>query len=206
MHQVLERIQEQEPALSNPNRVRFTRKICDFLVDNDLLTGRFELIAGEVISKMGQKPAHATILSLIADFLADIFGSRYVRSQLPIELEGLTDETNEPEPDIAVTQESRLSFVARHPLPHEVALLVEVADTSLSFDLRVKSLLYAKAGIADYWVVDVTGRRLIVHRKPSLEGYLEIVAYSEEETISTLARPESTLHVSDLMLPETATE
>ena len=204
--QVLERASEREANSQTPNRIRISRKMCEALADNDLLTGRYELIDGEIISKMGQKPVHSTFLGVIADFLSDIFGSRYVRSQLPIELEGTDRESNEPEPDIAVTQKTRLSFVVRHPLPHEVLLLVEVAGTSLAFDLKVKSLLYAKAGIADYWVADVNGRRLIVHRKPSPDGYLEIAAYSEEESLSPLARPDAMILVSDLMPPETAPE
>ena len=201
MRQVLERVPEHELAFPTPNRVRFTRKICDFLVDNDLLTGRYELIDGEVISKMGQKPTHATVLNRIIASFSSLFSVRQIRSQLPIEIEGAEGDINEPEPDVSVAVNEGDAYSRRHPLPQEVLLLAEVADTSLAFDLKVKSLLYAKAGVADYWVVDVKGRRLVVHRKPSSEGYLEIIAYSEEEFLSPLARPDAMILVSDLMPP-----
>ncbi len=204
--QVLKRTSEREAAFPTPNRIRITRKMCDALADNGLLTGRYELIDGEVISKMGQKPVHATVIRRLSALLIRIFGEGFVGVQLPIELEGTDQETNEPEPDLVVSIGDADDYSLRHPLPHEVALLVEVADTSLDFDLKVKSLLYAKAGIADYWVVDAKGRRLILHRKPSAEGYLEIVAYSEEETLSPLARPDAAVLVSDLMPPEKETE
>lgn len=204
--QDLERTSEREAASSTPNRIRITRKMCDALADNGLLIGRYELIDGEVISKMGQKPTHATVIRRLNSLLIQIFGERFVGVQLPIELEGTDQETNEPEPDLVVSVGDADDYSLRHPLPREVVLLVEVADSSLAFDLKVKSLLYAKAGIADYWVVDAKGRRLIVHRKPSGEGYLEIVAYSEEETLSPLARPDASVLVSELMPPEIETE
>ena len=204
--QDLEGTSEQETAPPTRNRIRITRKMCDALADNGLLTGRYELIDGEVISKMGQKPVHATVIRRLNALLIRIFGERFVGVQLPIELEGTDRETNEPEPDLVVSVGDADDYSLRHPLPHEVVLLVEVADTSLAFDLKVKSLLYAKAGIADYWVVDAKGRRLVVHRKPSGEGYLEIFAYSEEESLSPLARPDASVRVSDLMPPEIETE
>ena len=204
--QVLERGPEQEAVSPTPNRIRISRKMCEALADNDLLTGRYELIDGEIISKMGQKPVHATVIRRLNALLIRIFGERFVGVQLPIELEGTDRETNEPEPDLVVSIGDADDYSLRHPLPQEVLLLAEVADTSLAFELTVKSLLYAKAGVADYWVVDVKGRRLVVHRKPSSEGYLEIIEYSEEEFLSPLARPDAMILVSDLMPPETAPE
>src|SRR5262247_2117502 len=88
-----------EPA---PNRKRWTRRECEFLVQNELLIGRYELIDGEVISKMGQKPPHAYVIMRLTTWLVAVFGGDFVRIQLPIDVAEVDNETNEPEPDAAV--------------------------------------------------------------------------------------------------------
>jgi Uma2 family endonuclease len=80
-------------------------------------------------------------------------------------------------------------------------LVVEVSDSTLSFDLRTKAALYARAQIVEYWVLDIAGRRLIVHRNPEAGRYTSVVAYGAEETASPLAAPESCLRIKDV-LPE----
>ena len=77
-------------------------------------------------------------------------------------------------------------------------LVVEVSDSTLRFDLTVKAALYARAGIVEYWVLDVSGRRLIVHREPTPGGYRSVVAYSEFESIAPLASPQNKLQVAEL--------
>jgi Uma2 family endonuclease len=76
-------------------------------------------------------------------------------------------------------------------------LVVEVADTTLSFDLTTKAALYARAGIVEYWVLDVPGRRLIVHRHPQLGKYTTILIYSEQESVAPLAAPQAMFKVAD---------
>jgi len=76
-------------------------------------------------------------------------------------------------------------------------MVVEVADTSLTFDLTVKARLYARAGIVEYWVLDISGRRLIVHRDPRDRRYQSVVAYSHLESIAPLSAPDSTFRVGD---------
>ena len=75
--------------------------------------------------------------------------------------------------------------------------MVEVADTSLTFDLTVKAALYARAGIVEYWVLDVSGRRLVVHRDPRDGRYRSIVAFSEQESAAPLASPGSAFRIGD---------
>jgi len=84
-----------------------------------------------------------------------------------------------------------------NPQPAEVALALEVSDTSLAFDLTRKASLYARAGIQEYWVLDVTARRLIVHRQPTNGKYTSIVAYDENESVAPLAAPTSEFKVAD---------
>jgi len=74
---------------------------------------------------------------------------------------------------------------------------VEVSDTSLGFDLTKKAVLYARAGIIEYWVIDVTARRLVVHREPAGSRYLSMTAYAEHETVAPLALPSAEFRVAD---------
>jgi len=79
-----------------------------------------------------------------------------------------------------------------------VVLLVEIANTTLGFDLTTKARLYARAGIADYWVVDVPWRRIIVHRDPVDGEYRMVVSYAEGELVSPLAAAGTELRVREI--------
>jgi Uma2 family endonuclease len=81
-----------------------------------------------------------------------------------------------------------------------LALVVEIADSTLHFDLTVKAGLYARAGIVEYWVLDVTGRRLIVYREPESGAYRRVVAYSESEEVAPHTSPQSELLAGDIFL------
>ena len=85
---------------------------------------------------------------------------------------------------------------SQRPQAEDLALIVEVSDTTLRFDLTVKAKLYARASIQEYWTVDINGRRLIVHREPRGGTYQSVTAYSEN--VTPLAAPDSPLVVSAL--------
>jgi len=72
-----------------------------------------------------------------------------------------------------------------------------VADSRLGFDLSTKAALYARAGILEYWVLDVNARRLIVDRDPQAGRYVSVAAYGEEESVAPLAAPDSYLRIRD---------
>jgi Uma2 family endonuclease len=184
-----------------PNRKRWTRKECEFLVESDLLTGRYELIEGEVIFKMGQKPTHAFVIVRLMVWLSALFGGEYVRIQLPIDVADADNATNEPEPDAAVLAQPATAYLERNPGPADLLLVVEVSDTTLRFDLTTKALLYARAGIREYWVVDIAGRQILAHRNPTPQGYQETIAYAESESLTLLARPETAVQVASLLPP-----
>jgi Uma2 family endonuclease len=76
-------------------------------------------------------------------------------------------------------------------------LVVEISDSTLGFDLTTKAELYARAGIVEYWVVDVAARRLIVHRDPREGLYRAVTAYAEQESVAPLAAPHSALAVAE---------
>jgi Uma2 family endonuclease len=181
-----------------PPRKRWTRIECAALENAALLNHeRLELVEGELISKMGKKRPHVNSLTLMQAWLQAVFGSRFVNPEAPIDVSPEDNPTNEPEPDIIVLKEELACFRAANPKPADLHLVVEIADTTLAFDLTVKAALYARAGISEYWVLDVTGRRLIVHREPQSGRYQFVVAYREDESISPLSYPAASLRVHD---------
>jgi hypothetical protein len=164
-----------------------TRTEVNRLSDAGVFEGRrYELIEGNLIDKAGQKPVHAGTLSLVFLRLAEAYGAALTRSQLPIEVATEDRERNEPEPDLAVLAEFRTDYFTRHPRGDELLLLIEIADTSGYFDRRVKSALYARALVREYWVLDIPARVLYVHRHPSGGAYRQVIQLAEQESVSPL--------------------
>ena len=159
---------------------------------------RTELIEGEIIEKMGAGPAHSNTVAELGDVLAALFGRGYhVREEKPI-----TILDSEPEPDLAVVTGTRARFFTRHPDGNEVVLLVEVSDSSLPLDSVRKARLYARAGISEFWILDLNSRRLIVHRDPLSDGgWGEVRTHPQSARVSPLAATVDIL-VGDLLPPE----
>lgn len=114
------------------------------------------------------------------------------------------DDSTEPEPDIAVTRAPTASYENDNPRAEDLLLVSEVSDTTLAYDLGARAALYAMAGIPDYWVLDVTKRRLNVHRRLALDGYREVRIYGEAEEVSPLARLDAAIPVAALLPPAPA--
>jgi Uma2 family endonuclease len=140
---------------------------------------RTELIDGEIIEMPPIGHPHAGTLDLIADRLGDAVGRRaLLRVQGPIRL----DDYSEPLPDLALLRPRPDYYRNAHPVPNDVLLLIEVADSSLAYDRDVKLPRYALAGIPEVWLVDLRGRRLLIHRRP------EAGRWGEKETVSDLTK------------------
>ena len=189
-----------EIAESAPARKRFTR--CE--VDRMLATGAFEgqrleLIDGDLFNKVGQNPPHAFAIQLLAEWLSSFLSMGVVRVQLPMQASGPDSERSAPEPDTAVLK-ARTDLRRRHPRGNEMALVIEVADTTTAFDLKRKSEIYATAGVPEYWVLDLTRRMLVVHCETDGSQYRQIPLHAEEEFVSPAGRAER-LQVGDI-LPE----
>jgi len=185
-------------ALQNPPRKRWTRAECDRLEALGVFDQqRVELIEGELIVKMSKNRPHVNTAALLTAWLIQIFGGLRVNAEAPIDVAPQDNPTNEPVPDLIVlTREYTASgFRSARPQPRDLDLVVEIADTSLAFDLSVKAALYARAGIADYWVFDLSGRRVIVHRDPQGDRYTSVTAYGEQESLAPLAAPDSTFQI-----------
>jgi Uma2 family endonuclease len=160
-----------------------------------------ELLAGQLVVREPQGSPHATAVRLVDEALRRAFGRGWdVRCGLPVAL----DAESEPEPDVCVVVGSPRDHRDAHPA--RPVLIVEVALSSLDVDRRLKASLYARAGIADYWVLDLPGQCLEVHREPvpdpeATRGwrYARVLLLDRSHTVSPLAAPEAGIPVSDLL-------
>ncbi len=158
---------------------------------------RYELIEGELVCKMSKNPPHMRAVMLLCDWLRTAFGRTQVVQEPTIDVAPADSPASAPEPDAVVLSRSLLDLV-EHPKPEQIRLLVEVSDTTLAYDLTTKAALYARAGIADYWVLDVNGRRVVVHRLPADGAYQSVLAFAENEKVSPLGAPAAEIRVGDL--------
>jgi Uma2 family endonuclease len=157
---------------------------------------RVELIDGEIVEMAPIGPVHAASVRQCTER----FGREYsdlaqVSVQSPIRL----GEHNEPEPDLALVRRRADFYRLAHPTPEDVFLVVEVADTSLAVDRRVKLPLYARAGIPETWLVDLQHDVLLVHREPTPDGYRVTRTARRGERIAPLAFPDREIAIADLL-------
>ncbi len=180
------------PALEVPRKL-WTRDEAHALVDMGFPNAeKLELIAGELIDRMGKKHPHNLWQNLIHAWLQQKFGTEYVQMESSIYVAAEDNLRNEPEPDLIVTARSIRAY-EDNVTPEEIRLLIEVADSTVNFDLNQKAELYARAGIADYWVVDIPARLVHVHRAPKQGAYSNVLQYSFSRQISPLAAPNAVL-------------
>lgn len=182
---------------------KWTRIEYDRLVEAEILgpEDRIELLGGEMICKEPQHSPHATGISLVQRVLTAAFGPGwYVRPQMPVAL----DDESEPEPDVCVVPGDPRDYRDAHP--ERPVLIVEVALSRRRFDREHKGSLYARAGIEDYWMVNIPDRRLEVYREPVADGaapfgwrYGRSVSLAAEERVSPLALPDASVSVVDLL-------
>ena len=148
--------------------------------------GLLEIIHGRIIEKMPEGGRHTGLRRRMARHLRAVLEpSSFVCEECPLRIAF----DGEPTPDIMFTRQE--DYGDSHPMPTDVVLLIEVSDSSVERDLGEKALLYAQAGIFDYWVVLVNESIIVVHRKPSPEGYQEVTRLAGNDTLLPLARPEA---------------
>jgi Uma2 family endonuclease len=190
-----------QPA-TGPQPWKWTRADLIRLYELGFFAGhRVMLIEGEVLAMSPMNEPHARGIVFAGEALQAAFGTGYTfRTQMPMDL----GQTTDPEPDLAVLLGSPRSQPTTPPTT--AVLVVEVADTSLTYDMGDKASLYAAAGIADYWVLDLSGRRLHVFRDPRPDaarrfghGYFQQTMYGPADRVSPLAAPTSSILVGDLL-------
>jgi Uma2 family endonuclease len=179
-------------------RHRFT--VAEFLhmAEVDLLgeDSRVELIWGEIVEMSPIYIGHTSTLNRLVWLLTNALGKQVILGiQNPVQL----SDKSLPQPDIAVLKFQDNFYGERYPGPEDILLLIEVADSSLKYDQRVKSKLYGAAGIADYWIVNLPSRQIEVYREPRPNGYRTVTHYAPGETLSLLAFQDIALVVDEII-------
>ena len=124
-----------------------------------------ELLEGLLVFKRPKNPPHRATTRLVRTALENILPAGwYVDSQEPITL-----SNSEPEPDIVVVRGDTRQYLDRHPGAEDIALIIEVSDTTLQRDRTVKKRIYARAGISIYWIVNLVEEQVEVYSQPLVE-------------------------------------
>ena len=190
------------PATLAPEYHRFSVTDYERMVETGILDADapVELLEGLVVTKMPRNPAHDGTIQVVNKRLGCKLPTGWdTRVQSAIRL---PDESM-PEPDLTVVRGDETSYLAKHPGPDEIGIVVEIANTSLRLDSETKAKMYALAGIPCYWVIDLTNRIVVVRSRPiSATGFSETRTYGfgEEVPISLDGKPVGTIAVSDLII------
>jgi Uma2 family endonuclease len=178
-------------------RRNFSRVEYEKMIDAGILgeDEHVELVGGEIVAMSPEGPQHARTIDLCAEALRRAFGAGFtVRVQHPL----VFDPDGEPEPDLAVVAGEPRAHLGAHP--RAAVLVVEVAESSLAYDRTTKARLYARAGVPEYWIVNLRDRVVEVHREPSAGGYHRVDATSVDGEISPLGAPQACL-LAAVLLP-----
>lgn len=156
---------------------------------------RVELLKGEIVEMSPEGEPHAYSSDTAGEYLAHLLGQRAtLREAKPITL----PNNSEPEPDIAIVQRLGREYREHHPYRENIFWLIEYANSSLEKDLATKSKVYAEAGIAEYWVVNLQKLHLVVFREP-LDGEYATKFTLTEGSIQPLAFPDISVVVAQII-------
>ena len=182
---------------------RFTRAEYDHLIELGVFQPeeKIELLGGELIVAEPKRAPHYTAVVKTARALEAAFGPGwYVRREGPVGL----DDDSEPEPDVAVVPGTPEDYSRAHP--SRPVLTVEVAESSLALDRQRKGSLYARAGLGDYWVLNLVDRVLEVYREPAADAaalfgwrYTRSEVFPADARVTPLAAPGASVVVSALL-------
>lgn len=155
---------------------------------------RVELIEGEIVQMSPIGPRHAgCVINANRLFLTRLGDRAVVSPQNPVVIQ----PRSEPQPDLLLLRPRVVSYSREHPTPEDVLLAVEVADTTVRFDRLVKSRLYARAGIGEFWLLLTVDGTVEVYRAPGSEGYTSVTQHGPGQMVSPLAFPDVGFAVTD---------
>ena len=179
--------------------VRFTAQQFDRMVASGIFEepyeSRIELIFGE----LREMPPPGLLHEDYVDFLMEWSGDMLPRKRAKVRVQqtvGIPELDSIPLPDIAWV--ARRRYQDRRPQTSDVWLIIEVADSSLEYDLGEKQLLYSQAGIKEYWVVNARMKCVEVFRRPTKKGYRDAQAYSVSDVLSPLTVPQAVPSIREL--------
>ena len=193
-------------AIDDPPKTRrWTRIEYERLIDHGIFREdeHLELLDGLLVVREPQGSRHGAAVAALCAVLARAFGAGFhVRPQLPLAL----DEASEPEPDIVIVRGEAWEYVRAHP--SAPLLVVEIAETSLALDREHKSGLYARAGVTDYWIINLPESMVEIYRDPVLAAgtpfgwrYESAQRLAAGAMISPLSAPQTRIAIGDLLPP-----
>ena len=186
------------PSTKRWTRVQYERAIeCGVFHEDE----RLELLNGLLVVKEPQGEPHAAVIDLVVLALRRAFGEGWlVRAQVHF----ASGRLSRPEPDVYVVQGSPRDYLRAAPIAP--ALVVEVSQSRLAFDRTRKAAIYARAGIRDYWIVNLVDSMVEVRRNPARlappargRGYRSTETFRVPAVISPLASPDARIAVADLL-------
>lgn len=179
---------------------RFSRDDYYRMADADILKedDRVELIDGQILIKEPPGPEHAGHVAILTQMFLRLVGDRAIlRPQDPLHIDAL----NDPQPDITLVRPRDDYYMHAHPRPDDVLLAIEIAWSSAREDRRIKVPLYARAGIREFWLIDIKKRKLEVYRNPGEAGYHNVLRLSRSATVAPLAFPDLEIKVGEILRP-----
>lgn len=157
---------------------------------------RFELLEGEIVAMSPLGPQHSATVTRLTELFYELgISGITIRVQDPIRL----GDYSSPQPDIAVVNRRSDRYAGGHPEPEDVLLLIEVSESSLAYDRDVKLPLYARAGIAEVWLVALLPQVVEVYRAPNDNGYGEKRTLQRGDTLTSIHLPGAGLPVERIL-------
>ncbi len=183
---------------STPTPLRFSREDYYRMAEAGIIgpDDRVELLDGEIYQMSPIGSPHGGVVSMLDRLFQGGVGQRAIcRVQMPV----ILDDFSEPEPDLAVVRPRDDYYRSEHPRAGDVLLLIEVSDTSARLDLGRKRVLYAKAGVVEYWVLDLVRKVAVVNRDPRGDAYSSVTEHAAQEQIAPLAFPDIIVELKPLL-------
>jgi Uma2 family endonuclease len=153
---------------------------------------RIELLEGALVEMSRQRPPHMFVIRKLTTFLVRAVGERAV-----VQVQGpfAAGDDSEPQPDLAIIPDE--DYARAHP--SRAFLIVEVADSSLRKDRLIKARLYARAGVPEYWIVNLDKHVVEVHRAPDGDRYARVTTHASDETIRPEAFDDIAVRIADML-------
>jgi Uma2 family endonuclease len=178
----------------------FTVEEYDRMIETGILSEdeRVELLEGRIVKMSPKGIPHAATNDRVARYFIKRFDERaIVRNQNPIRL----SDSSEPEPDLVLAAPLEKQYADHHPIPADILLVMEIADSSVSIDRNYKSRLYAAAGIIQYCIINLQASELEDYRDPGPDGYRSKQTYKAGQDFSLVAFPETVIVTGELLPP-----
>jgi Uma2 family endonuclease len=179
-------------------RRKFTVEQYHKMLESGILTedDRVELIRGEIIEMSPIETKHAACVNRLINLLVQLLGKRViVAAQNPIRL----NDNSEPQPDVALLKPRDDFYATAHPRPQDIFLLIEVADSTIEYDLEEKIPLYAEANIIEVWLVDINEQIVKVYQQPTAAGYQIVQKFASGQNLSITAFPDVNISINKIL-------